>query len=221
MPSGPARRITGVMSDLSAELIPTRATLIQRLKNWQDQASWQDFFDIYSPLIYGVARKRGLTISEAEDVVQETLIAVAKHMPSFKYDPAMGSFKAWLLNMTRWRIADHIRAHRPPAAWQQSPEEASLGYAIMAGAADHTIPDLEKLWDEEWNKTLLDAATAKARRGVDPKQYQIFDFYVNKEWPPERVAKAFGISPGQVYQAKHRMIGLIKEEFARLHKEII
>ena len=77
MPSGPARRITGVMSDLSAELIPTRATLIQRLKNWQDQASWQDFFDIYSPLIYGVARKRGLTISEAEDVVQETLLARA------------------------------------------------------------------------------------------------------------------------------------------------
>src|SRR2546426_12491692 len=85
-------------------LIPTRATLLQRLKDWQDQPSWQEFFDTYWRLIYGVARKAGLTESEAEDVVQETMFSVAKHMPSFKYDPAIGSFKGWLLTLTRWRI---------------------------------------------------------------------------------------------------------------------
>jgi len=65
------------------ELIPTRATLIQRLKDWQDQLSWQDFFDTYWRLIYGTAIKSGLTATEAQDVVQETMISVAKHMPSF------------------------------------------------------------------------------------------------------------------------------------------
>jgi RNA polymerase sigma-70 factor (ECF subfamily) len=93
-------------------LYQTRATLILRLKNWQDQASWQEFFDIYWRLIYGVARKSGLTDSEAQDVVQETMLAVAKHMPSFTYDPKIGSFKAWLLNMTRWRILDQFRKRR-------------------------------------------------------------------------------------------------------------
>ena len=75
------------MSEPNDELIPTRATLIQRLKNWQDQSSWQDFFDTYWKLIYGVAIKGGLTATEAQDVVQETMIAVARHMPTFKYDP--------------------------------------------------------------------------------------------------------------------------------------
>src|SRR5438552_1199479 len=84
------------------ELIPTRATLIHRLKNWQDQASWQDFFDTYWRLIFTVAIQAGLTEVEAQDVVQETMVSVARHMPSFKYNCVQGSFKCWLLNMTRW-----------------------------------------------------------------------------------------------------------------------
>src|SRR5438045_9395333 len=97
----------------SSELIPTRATLIEKLKNWQDQASWQEFFDIYWRLIYCVGRKAGLTEVEAQDVVQETLMSVAKHIPTFKYDPGLGSFKAWLLQMTRWRIVDQLRKRGP------------------------------------------------------------------------------------------------------------
>src|SRR3954468_23695819 len=97
------------MEQPANELIPTRATLLQRLKNWQDHSSWQDFFDTYWKLIYGIGRKSGLTEAEAQDVVQETMFSVAKHMPTFKYDPAIGSFKAWLLNMTRWRIIGQFR----------------------------------------------------------------------------------------------------------------
>src|SRR6266498_1052034 len=105
----PNRRITQRMPVQKDELIPTRATLLQRLKDWQDRSSWQEFFDTYWKLIYGVARKAGLTDAEAQDVVQETLVSVAKHMPTFNYDPALGSFKAWLLNMTRWRMISQFR----------------------------------------------------------------------------------------------------------------
>src|SRR2546428_8372646 len=97
------------MAHHSDELIPTRASLINRLKNWQDQSSWQEFFDIYWKLIYGVARRAGLNDAEAQDIVQETMVAVARHIPDFKYDPAIGTFKTWLLNMTRWRITDAAR----------------------------------------------------------------------------------------------------------------
>src|SRR5579862_9254910 len=97
----------------ASELIPTRATLIERLKNWQDRTSWQEFFNIYWQLIYCVARRGGLTDVEAQDVVQETLMSVAKHIPTFKYDPALGSFKGWLLNMARWRIIDQLRKRGP------------------------------------------------------------------------------------------------------------
>src|SRR2546425_8473448 len=76
------------------ELLPTRWILIERLKNWDDQESWRQFFDTYWKLIYGVAIKSGLTHPEAQDVVQETVMSVCKNMPNFKADPAYGSFKA-------------------------------------------------------------------------------------------------------------------------------
>jgi DNA-directed RNA polymerase specialized sigma24 family protein len=62
-----------IVQQADDEFIPTRATLINRLKNWQDQASWQDFFDTYWKLIYGLARKFGLNEEDAQDVVQETM----------------------------------------------------------------------------------------------------------------------------------------------------
>src|SRR5436309_3255208 len=95
------------------ELIPTRDSLLSRLKNSQDQESWQDFFNTYWKLVYGVAIKAGLTDQEAQDAVQETVITVARHIPAFKYDPSVCSFKTWLLNVTRWRISDQLRKRRP------------------------------------------------------------------------------------------------------------
>src|SRR6267142_6487584 len=120
------------------ELIPTRATLIQRLKNWQDQSSWQDFFDTYWKLIYGVALKGGLTEAEAQDVVQETMISVAKHMPTFKYDRNIGSFKAWLLKLTRWRIIDQLRKRGPLAVNHSSTHDTATEICIMDNVADPT-----------------------------------------------------------------------------------
>jgi RNA polymerase sigma factor (sigma-70 family) len=205
------------MEQVSEELIPTRTTLLVRLKDWQDHTGWQDFFDTYWNLIYGVAIKGGLTPAEAEDVVQETMISVAKHIPGFKYDPSIGSFKGWLLQMTRWRMTDQLRKRGPqnfqfePEAGEETPEQETDGLG----------PELEKLWDEEWEANLLKAAVAKARRRTDPKQFQIFDFYVNKNWEPEKIAGMFSIPVGQVYLAKHRVTELIKQEVERLKKELI
>src|SRR5262245_43065822 len=75
------------------ELIPTRDSLLSRLKDWRDDASWRDFFNTYWRLVYGVALKAGLTEGEAQEVVQETVITVARRIPEFKYDPAVCSFK--------------------------------------------------------------------------------------------------------------------------------
>ena len=205
------------MTKKSDELIPTRASLIHRLKNWQDQLSWEDFFNIYWRLIYGIARKGGLTDAEAQDVVQETIFSVAKNIPTFKYDPSIGSFKGWLLNMARWRIADQFRKRDNLGSLDQVKVESTK----TVQAIDLSSSEFEKIWNAEWESTLFKAALAKVRRRLDPKQYQIFDFYVNKELPPEKIAKIFSISVGQVYLAKHRVTEAIKQEVQRLQKEIV
>jgi RNA polymerase sigma-70 factor (ECF subfamily) len=153
-------------------------------------------------------------------VVQETMISVAKHMPTFEYDPAIGSFKSWLLNMTRWRITDQLRKRGPLAADQSFSEDTATRTHTVDKVVDPAGPDLDALWDEEWEKNLLDAAMAKVKRRLDPQKYQIFDLYVNKEWAPEKVAATFGISVDQVYLAKHRTMELIKEEVKRLEREV-
>ena len=195
------------------ELIPTRATLIYRLKNWQDNSSWQDFFDTYWKLIFHAALHAGLTEVEAQDVVQETMFSVAKHMPSFKYDQANGSFKGWLLTMTSWRIRDLIRRRK----W-------APGVSLFSDEVDKVIdPSTENVgafWEAEWEKNLLDAAMSNVKRAVDPQKYQIFDLYVQKEWASDRVAQAFNISVAQVYLAKHRVSELIKNEIKRLSAEV-
>src|SRR6059036_3519090 len=92
-------RYSAVQSSMSAsaimvdpeELIPTRDSLLSRLKDRDDHDSWQDFFNTYWKLVYGVAMKAGLTDQEAQEVVQETVITVSRRIAEFKYDPAICS----------------------------------------------------------------------------------------------------------------------------------
>jgi RNA polymerase sigma factor (sigma-70 family) len=201
------------MSSHANERTRTRASLINRLPNLDDQSSWRDFDNTYRKLIYGVARNAGLTHTEAEDVVQETMASVAKHMPTFKYDPAIGSFKAWLLIKTRWCIIAQFRKrasfieHRP-----LHKDTPNTGTGTVEKVPDPAPQVLDTMWEAEQETHLLNAAIAKVKRRLDPQKYQIFDFYVNKEWPPEKVAAQFGVSVDQVYLTKHRVTDAIREE---------
>lgn len=204
---------------MSDDPIQTRTTLLERLKDWRDDPSWQEFFNMYWKLIYSFAIRSGLNEAEAQDVVQETMLAVAKHIPHFKYDRTIGSFKHWLMNMTRWRVNDHIRRRKnyPAAAEVETPTETQTGRVNKV--PDPASLDLDALWEAEWEKNLLDTAVSKVKRQMDPEKYQIFDFLVNKEWPVQKVAETFGMTINQVYIAKHRVTELIKEEIERLKKD--
>jgi hypothetical protein len=86
--------------------------------------------------------------------------------------------------------------------------------------ADPAVPAIDAVWEAEWENNLLEAAIAKLKRRVDPDKYQIFDFYVNKEWPPEKVAERFKVSVAQVYLVKHRLTEAIRTEVKRLQDEV-
>lgn len=208
------------MRERNATLIPTRATLLGRLKNWDDHSSWQAFFDAYWQLIYGVARKSGLSDSEAQDVVQETMTSVAKHMPKFKYDPALGSFKAWLLKLVRWRIIEQVRKRIPFSKSRSASATSAARTDTIHNLPDPAGPALERMWELEWKENVLKAAIENVKRKLDPQKYQIFDCYVNKGWSAEKVAATFGIPVSQVYMAKNRITEKIKAEAARLEKEM-
>lgn len=191
-------------------LVPTRWTLLERLKDWEDQESWQEFFVIYSPLIHKAALGAGLTASEAQEVVQETVLSVCRNMKTFRADPKRGSFKNWLLTVTQWRIIDQLR-RRPPWADLQRyrrPGEAERSTGARTATeervADPNANALEALWQTEWDQTLTQAALERLKQLISPRQFQIFYLSVIKEQKPDDVMKTIQVNRAQVYLAKHR-----------------
>ena len=200
--------------------IPTRKSLLTRLKNWDDQEGWKEFFDTYWRLIYSVASKSGFHDVEAQDIVQETVISVAKKMRHFKYDPAIGSFKAWLLVITRSRIIDHFRRKRLPIAEPQTPTGTTTGTGLLERIPDPAGPGLDALWEAEWKQNLLQLALQKVKAQVTAKQFQIFELYVLQEASIDKITNALGVSSGQVYIAKHRVSRLLKSELKKVERRM-
>ncbi len=221
------------MADHSTDSIRTRHSLLNRLKDLGDHASWQDFFDTYWRLIYNVAVKAGLTDAEAQEVVQETIIAVARKIPEFKADPAYGSFSAWLMRLTRWRIADEFR-RRGKVGVQASACPSGEGTLKRELQPDDTgltdlldrIPDpggvaFETVWGEEWTKNLMAAALEQVKRRVSPKQYQMFDLHALQNLSVQHTAQTLQVSVASVYMAKHRVARLLKKAIKELQKKTV
>ena len=200
--------------------VATRESLLVRLKDWGDQDSWRAFFDTYWKLIYAVAIKSGLSEAEAQDVVQETVLSVAKKIQDFKYDAA-GSFKGWLLQLTRWRILGQLRKRGKLVSAPEPPPD-------KVGETDfmHRVPDpegnkVERVWEEEWQKHVMEAALAKVKLRCNAKEYQIFDLYVLNKMPVRKVAETLGVSVTHVYVAKHRVGSLLKNEIKNVQNRMI
>ena len=191
----------------------TRRSLVDGLANWADRRHWQELDRTYSKLIYNFARRAGLTDAEAQDALQETLLTVARRADGFRYDPARGSFKGWLLQIARWRVADQFRKRLPA---QPHLSDDSARTATIARAIDPAGPALEALWNTEWYANLLDTALQRVKKKVSARQYQIFDCYVVKDWPAQRVQRDLGVNIAQVYLARHRVAALLKKELAAL-----
>lgn len=204
------------MADKETQYIPTRQTLLSRLKDLDDGDSWKVFFDTYWKLIYATALRSGLTEAEAQEVVQETVIDASKHMPGFRYDPALGSFKSWLLKLTNWRIKDQLRKRQPWVASGRSRDRDET--ATLEKVADPEGPELNKVWDEEWQVNLFATALERVKKRVDPRHYQIFDLYVLQNWPVMKVSKALHVNPGKVYLVKHRIASMVKQEMRQLEE---
>jgi RNA polymerase sigma-70 factor (ECF subfamily) len=203
---------------LEHDALATRASLLGRLRNWEDAESWEEFTRVYWQLIYNVARAAGLPDAEAKDVVQDTLLGVAKKIHEFKSNPGLGTFRGWLLNLTRWRIADQFRS-QSSAKFEHSkgPQEEPRTDTI------ERIPDptnLESLWDEEWRKSILEAAMTRLSRRINPKHAQIFDLYAVRHWPCAKVARHLNVNVVQVYLVSHRVSRLLKDEVAFLQSKL-
>jgi RNA polymerase sigma-70 factor (ECF subfamily) len=196
--------------------LPTRESLLGRLRDLDDNSSWRDFFDTYWKLLYSVTRKAGFTDAAAQDIVQETFVTVARHLPEFRYNPSVGSFKSWLLQITRSRIIDALRRKYAKRGAEYVRREETLGTALLECYPADAGVTLDAVWEDEWRTHMLEAAMARVKQHADARQFQMFYMHVVKNVPARVVALRLVAKLPEVFFAKYKISARLKRELKRL-----
>ncbi|MCI0538406.1 MAG: sigma-70 family RNA polymerase sigma factor [Verrucomicrobiales bacterium] len=206
------------MNSTAAAQLPTRASLLERLRNPADAATWQEFHQLYRPLVVAVARRAGVGEDAAEDLAQETFIAVLKALPGFRYEPARSSFKHWLRTLTTHRIAEYFRARdgRTGARARVMAHEQP-GTKVLENVPDPRGPELEALWEEEWRHVREQVALERLKTLVKPQHFQVFQFTREGKSAAE-TARALGVNVASVYLIKHRVANVLRRVAKELEK---
>jgi RNA polymerase sigma-70 factor (ECF subfamily) len=197
----------------------TRASLLFRVRKKTDGASWDEFHRLYRRLIYGRARRSGLSHADAEEVAQDVFVRVAEKIGEFDPNPDRGSFRGWLMKITRWRIADKFAA-MPGKAEQRAPRRDTTGARTATIERIPAPADDEDAWDREWQQHIMDAAVERLARRVKPRHFQVFALYVRQQWPVLKVAAQLGLNPASVYVIGHRLTKQLKVEVERLRRQL-
>ena len=120
----------------------TRQSLVLRLRNLDDQAAWAEFVGIYEPLIYQLARQKGLQDADARDLCQEVFRAVAGAIERWDPDPSKGRFRGWLFRIARNLLVNYFADQRRHARGTGS---TSVQEMLEASPAQLLLPEPEKV----------------------------------------------------------------------------
>lgn len=187
----------------------TSASLIARLGGAADPAAWDQFVRRYGPQLLGWCRRWGLQPADAEDICQDVLLRVAKQMEAFKYD-ASRSFRGWLKTVARRAWADWSERGKRPG--RGSGDTGTWEVLSSVEAQDDLVARVEAEFDRE----LLDLATAQVRLRVEPATWQAFQLTAIDGLSAAEAAERTGLKLATVFVAKSRVLKMLAEAVAAL-----
>jgi RNA polymerase sigma factor (sigma-70 family) len=185
-----------------------------KLRDPTDSSAWREFVAIYEPLVYRVARRKGLQDSDARDLCQEVFQAVARAID--RWDPDRGSFRGWLSTITRNLLINFLTRRR---SHLRGSGATSVQELLEALPVDD--PSATALFDAEYERRLFQWAAEDIRAEFTPTTWLAFDRTALEDRPPREVAEELGLSVGAVYVARSRVLARLKRriERARNHEE--
>jgi RNA polymerase sigma factor (sigma-70 family) len=192
----------------------TRRSLLIRLRNPGDERAWSEFTEIYGPLVYQLARRRGLQEADAQDLVQEVFRAVAGAIERFDPDPARGSFRGWLSRIARNLIINLLAAQRRHPRGTGDTDMQRLLEERPDPAGEDSA-----LFEAEYRRRLLTWAAERIRGSFSEGAWQAFWQTGVEGRPPKEVADALGMTLGTVYKYKSSVVVRIRREIEQAEGE--
>jgi RNA polymerase sigma factor (sigma-70 family) len=184
----------------------TRRSLVLRLRNSHDEAAWAEFVEIYEPLVYRLARNKGLQDADAQDLCQEVFRAVAGAIERWNPDPAKGKFRAWLFRIARNLLVNFLASQRRAVRGSGS---SSVQELLEAEPARDTQAKAE--FQAEFQRRAFRWATEQVKTGFADSTWQAFWRTGVENRPIAAVAQELGLSAGAVYIARSRVLARLRE----------
>lgn len=199
-------------------MISTRDTLLGRLKLEGAHEAWKEFYELYWGAILRYARKLGLDETQAQDVLQETMVALMRILPEFAYDRSKGKFRNFLLTIVHRKCLAVLRRARRERESQVPWEGNSEAESADPFGADKAA-ETEAL--NHWREVLLAEALRELRADatLGDQTFVVFEAYVIEKRPAPEVAEAFGLKENAVYQIKNRLMRRLEVRIARLSRD--
>jgi RNA polymerase sigma-70 factor (ECF subfamily) len=175
------------------------------MRGGEAESAWRDFFDRYAPAVYRVALLRGLSPEDADDIVQQVMLAVSNHIGRFEYDRDRGHFRQWVRRITDNKIRDWRKRRVPGAAHL-------LDYA-------DTGPSAEEIWERQWRLQDIDQCLDEIAGELASHRVEAFRLYVIEGLSAAETAEQVGMTIGHVYVTRTQILKKIRRRMRALEAD--
>lgn len=187
------------------DTLPTRPSLLIRMRDRRDTEAWSQFVEVYGPLLQRFLRSHGLQEADSADVTQDILQSVMTAIEKLEYDRNIGRFRGWLFTVAHSKLKNHLhRRARQPAGTGDSEIEFVLENQPSASPT-------EADWEQEYERRLFEWAAEQAQSDFQPATWQAFWMTAVESKTPAEAAAKLQLSVGAVYIAKSRVTARLKE----------
>jgi len=191
----------------------TRASLLVQLRDGANHGAWQEFMQLYGPVVYGFARRRGLQDADAADLMQDVMRSVSTAIGRLDYDRKQGTFRGWLFTITRNKVFNFFSARRIRP--QGSGDTATNQLLNSHPGAD----DDSDAWELEYQRRLASIAMERIKSEFQDSTWRAFWLTAVEGIAAAEVALQVGISPGAIYVAKSRVLARLKQEVETMRRQ--
>lgn len=184
----------------------TRQSLLFRAQTGETDA-WKDLTDLYRPLIRGWLNQQGVQAHDLEDLSQEVLLSVVKHLPDFQHSGRRGAFRAWLRTILCSRMADYWRTVATGTQASGGDDAAEILQKIVDPDSE-----LNRRWDEEHDRYVVRCLLRLVEEEFEPLTVQAFHRLALEGVSGADAARELGLSVAAVYVAKSRVLQRIRQK---------